>query len=99
MSNLPSGTSRPTDASNNVGIGAGPLQVVSASSNSESVGAGLNIVGEVVTAVVASLVVSDRLTTLLDVADRSGECKSGACGYKEDVLERRHSGEFESQIL
>ena len=69
-SDSPSGTSLPSDTSDNVGVGAGPLEVVCAGPESESVGTVLDVVGEVVATVVTDLVASDGFATLLDVANR-----------------------------
>lgn len=88
--NLPSGTSLPTDASNDIGVGTGPLEAVSASSKGQSVGTILDVVGEVVATVVTGLVVSDGLTTLLDVADRGCQSENGAGRSEQDGLQGRH---------
>lgn len=71
MSSLPCRAGCPTDTSNNIGVGTCPLKIVSASSNREGVRASLNVVRKIVAAIVASFVVSDGLTTLLDVIDGS----------------------------
>jgi len=90
---LPSGTSLPTDTRDNVGVGAGPLEVVCAGSEGESVGTVLNVVGEVVATVVTDLVASNSLATLLGVADGCCQSESGACRSEEDGLEGRHDEE------
>lgn len=97
-SDLPSGTSLPSDTSNNVGVGAGPLEVVCAGAESESVGTVLDVVGEVVATVVTDLVASDGLATLLDVADRCCQSESGACRSEEDGFEGRHDEENGSRV-
>ena len=91
ISDSPSGTSLPTDTRDNVGVGAGPLEVVCAGSESESVGTVLDVIGEVVATVVTDLVASDGLATLVDVADRCCQSESGACRSEDDGLDGRHS--------
>lgn len=66
-----SSTCLPTDTSNNISVGAAPLEVVSSSSKGQRVGTIFDVVGEVVTTIVTNFVASDGFTTLLDVTDGS----------------------------